>query len=78
VGYSWFRKIFKNYTGMAPGQYLIQLKIEKSKELLCDTSKSIKEIAYELKFDNNFYFSKQFKEKTGLTPAQFRKKSRSE
>ena len=77
VGYSWFRKNFKNYTGMAPGQYLIQIKIEKSKELLCDTSKSIKEIAYELKFDNNFYFSKLFKEKTGLTPAQFRKKSKS-
>jgi AraC-like DNA-binding protein len=75
VGYSWFRKIFKNYTGMAPGQYLIQLKIEKSKELLCDPAKSIKEIAYELKFDNNFYFSKLFKEKTGLTPAQFRKKT---
>jgi AraC-like DNA-binding protein len=74
VGYSWFRKIFKNYTGMAPGQYLIQLKIEKSKELLRDHSKSIKEIAYELKFDTNFYFSKLFKEKTGVTPAQYRKK----
>jgi AraC-like DNA-binding protein len=74
VGYSWFRKIFKNYTGMAPGQYLIQLKIEKSKLLLRDGSKSIKEIAYELKFDTNFYFSKLFKEKTGFTPAQYRKK----
>jgi AraC-like DNA-binding protein len=75
VGYSWFRKIFKAYTGMAPGQYLIQLKIEKSKELLADPEKSIKQIAYELKFDTNFYFSKLFKEKTGLTPAAFRKKS---
>lgn len=75
VGYSWFRKVFKTYTGMAPGQYLIQLKIEKSKELLLDQKKSIKEVAYDLHFDSNFYFSKLFKEKTGLTPAQFRKRS---
>ena len=70
-----FRKVFKKYTGMAPGLYLIQLQIEKSKELLYDRGKSIKEIAYELNFDNNFYFSKLFKDKTGLTPAQFRKKN---
>jgi len=75
VGYSWFRKAFKMYTGMAPGQYLIQLKIEKSKEMLCDPARSVKEIAYDLRFDTSFYFSKLFKEKTGLTPVQFRKKS---
>jgi AraC-like DNA-binding protein len=73
VGYSWFRKAFKAYTGMAPGQYLIQLKIEKSKELLLDRNKSIKEVAYDLNFDSSFYFSKLFKDKTGMTPDQFRK-----
>ena len=30
VSYSWFRKAFKIYTGIAPGQYYIQLKIEKA------------------------------------------------
>ncbi|MBA4168263.1 MAG: AraC family transcriptional regulator [Chitinophagaceae bacterium] len=73
VGYSWFRKVFKAYTGMAPGQYLIQLKIERSKELLLDKNKSIKEVAYELNFDTSFYFSKLFKNKTGFSPEQFRK-----
>jgi len=73
VGYSWFRKAFKAYTGMAPGQYLIQLRIEKSKELLTGTALSIKEVAYELNFDSSFYFSRLFKEKTGMTPNQYRR-----
>ncbi|CAN5298459.1 AraC family transcriptional regulator [soil metagenome] len=75
VGYSWFRKIFKSYTGIAPGQYMIQLKIDKAKELLSDPSKTVKAVAYELKFDTCFYFSKLFKEKVGITPVQFRKKN---
>lgn len=72
VGYSWFRKVFKKYTGLAPGQYLIQLKIQKAKELLADPSKLIKEIAFELNLESPLYFSKLFKEKTGLTPIAYR------
>jgi AraC-like DNA-binding protein len=75
VGYSWFRKVFKNYTGLSPGQYYIQLKIEKAKELLSVPNLSIKEIAYDLRFESYFYFSKLFKEKTGLTPTEYRKRS---
>lgn len=74
VSYSWLRKMFKTYTGMAPGQYLIQLKIERAKTLLSNPAKTIKEIAYELHFESCFYFSKLFKEKTGLSPEGFRKK----
>lgn len=72
VSYSWFRKAFKSYTGIAPGQYLIQLKIERAKTLLNDDTKSVKEIAYELNFESSFYFSRLFKEKTGVTPESFR------
>jgi AraC-like DNA-binding protein len=72
VSYSWLRKMFKSYTGISLGQYLIQLKIEKAKILLSDPSKTIKEIAYDLHFDSCFYFSRLFKEKTGLSPDLFR------
>ena len=72
VSYSLFRKTFKKYTGISPGQYLIQLKIEKAKLLLSFPHKLIKEVAYELGFDSCFYFSKLFKEKTGLSPAKYR------
>lgn len=72
VGYSWFRKVFKENTGISPGQYFIQLKIQKAKELLGNPQLAIKEVAYMLKFDSPFYFSKLFKQKTGFTPLQFR------
>lgn len=76
VGYSWFRKLFKNYTGLSPGQYYLQLKIEKAKEMLCNSNTPIKEISIDLNFDSSFYFSKIFKEKTGLKPTEYRKRSR--
>ncbi len=72
VGYSWFRKVFKKYTGLAPGQYIIQLKIQKAKELLRDPSKRVKEIAFELHMDSSLYFSRLFKGKVGLTPIEYR------
>lgn len=72
VGYSWFRKVFKKYTGLAPGQYLIQLKIQKAKELLADPSKRVKEIAFELHIESSFYFSRLFKDKVGVTPVEYR------
>jgi AraC-like DNA-binding protein len=72
VGYSWFRKTFKIYTGMAPGQYFIQLKIQKAKEMLADPQLTVKSISYTLNFESTDYFSRLFKEKTGLTPIQFR------
>jgi AraC-like DNA-binding protein len=75
VGYSWFRKLFKNYSGLSPGQYYLQLKIDKARELLSNSNIPVKEIAIELNFDSSFYFSKIFKEKTGLTPTDYRKRS---
>lgn len=74
VSYSWFRKTFKTYTGIAPGQYLQQLRIERAKFLLLNQSKSVKSIAYDLNFTSAFHFSAVFKAKTGLSPVQYQKK----
>lgn len=76
VSYSKFRLDFKKQTGVSPLQYHLLLKIEKSKELLLNTYKSQKEIAYELGFDSDHYFNRLFKQKTGITPKQFRNLSK--
>lgn len=72
MGYSSFRKEFKRYTGFSPKQYQIQLRIQKAKTMLSTTELSIKEIAYQLGFECNNYFSRVFKQETGISPTDFR------
>jgi AraC-like DNA-binding protein len=76
VGYSWFRRMFHHYTGLAPAQYFLQLKLNKAKDLLVSTSLSVKEIALMTGFESQFYFSKFFKKRMGMSPLQFREYSR--
>lgn len=75
LGYSWFRRMFKEYTGASPAQYQLQLKLMRAKELLTGTSLNISEIAYRLKFENSGQFSTFFKKKEGVTPSQFRERA---
>jgi AraC-like DNA-binding protein len=74
MGYSKFRRIFKEYTGYAPLQYLQELRLQRSKQLLVGTDLSLTEIADRVGYDNADYFSAAFKKKNHITPANFRKK----
>lgn len=73
VGYSYFRQMFRKYTGISPTQYHLSLRIQKAKDLLVSTDQSFKEIAIDLGFESYFYFSRIFKDKTGQSPMEFRK-----
>ena len=75
IGYSNFRKLFKEYTGVAPAMYQQELRLQRAKEMLSTTNLSIKEIAYRLNFDSPDYFSAKFKIKTGRKPSDFRKEA---
>ena len=75
MGYSLYRKKFKEYTGVSPTQFQIQLKINKAKNLLITTNELLKEIAHNLGFESSDYFCRLFKQKTGLTPSDFRDKN---
>ena len=69
---TYFFRLFKKQMGMSPQDYLINLKMEKTKVLLKDSKKSIKEIAYSVGYTNYVSFVKIFKEKTGISPSEFR------
>lgn len=73
MGYSWFRHLFKKFSGFAPNQYILKLKISKAKSLLVNTDMIIKEIAYKCGFENIEYFCRIFKKKEGVTPTRYRK-----
>ena len=75
VGYAYFRKMFKKYMGISPLKYHLNLKILKSKELLLTSDKSVNEVSDELGFNSVYYFSRLFKNKTGVSPSQFRKQN---
>ena len=63
-------------TGVAPHQYLLQLKLSKTKDLLSNTDMSIQEIAMKLNFESADYFSYFFRSKTGINPISYRKEIR--
>lgn len=72
TGYSYFRNMFKKYTGISPVQYHLQLRLKKAEELLLLTKKPVKEISFELGFQSVNYFSRAFKQKNGRTPKETR------
>lgn len=75
VSYSSFRHTFQQHTGSSPHQYLLELRLVRARNLLTQTGQSIKEIARQAGFDDEHYFCRFFKVKTGLTPGQWRARS---
>jgi YesN/AraC family two-component response regulator len=64
---------FRNVWGVSPKEYIIGVRIEKSKELLSDTDRSVKSVALTLRFQDSSHYNKQFRRVTGLTPSEFRR-----
>ena len=75
LSYSWFRRMFKEYTGSSPAQYQAQQRLLRAKELLTTSRLSISEIAYALQFDNAGQFSTFFRRRENVTPSEFRERS---
>ncbi len=73
VSYTWFRKAFKEVIGISPGQYLLNLKLEKTCKLLKETDLTVAEIAFAAGFMSEYHFSRIFKEKLKISPSQFKK-----
>lgn len=66
----------KALTGLSVSAHLLQRTVLEAKRLLYHTERSVKQIGYELGYDEPVYFGKLFKKATGLTPQQFRRNIR--
>ena len=67
----YLRKLFLSYYHITPKQYVLDIRIRKAKQLLCDTPFSVTAIAEECGFSSVYHFCRAFKEKTGMRPTEY-------
>lgn len=77
LNYNYVNRLFKDGTGFTIKNYLNLLKIQRAQQLIRENRLTFAEIAEGLGFDDPFYFSKLFKNKTGLTPSQYKNEIKS-
>lgn len=76
MSYSHFRRLFRNYTGLSPARYILDVRMDKARELLTHTDLSVKEIAWRTGFECYEYFFSAFRHHCGRTPEGWRAFSR--
>ncbi len=74
VGYSYFRRKFKSQTGLSPKQYRIEMRHHRVKNLLLNSSLTLKEISEDLGYSSPFHLSQEFSRIAGLSPQQWRQR----
>jgi AraC-like DNA-binding protein len=67
-----FMKVFKQVAGMTLVSYLNHVRLSNAARLLCETERSIADIATTVGFSDQSYFDKRFKRAFGCTPKEFR------
>lgn len=69
---NYFGDLIKKKTGKSAQEYVQNKVIETAKNRVFDTHKTINEVAYELGFKYPQHFSRLFKQKTGMSPSEYR------
>lgn len=75
VGFSsaYFSALFKKETGEGFSKYLTQVRIERAKELLRETSFSVAEVCEAVGYSDRKHFTQTFHKMTGVNPVEFRR-----
>ena len=68
-----FSRIFKKFTGKTPKAYVLECRINKARELLSTTDRSVETVIAECGFTDRTAFFKAFSSQVGMTPLQYRK-----
>lgn len=66
--------MFKKEKGVSISNYILQKRVDEAKKLLCGSSLPINTVSLHIGYSNFSYFTKMFKENTGLTPLEYRRK----
>lgn len=73
---NYFTRLFKQELHMTPSQFIMTYRINQSCELLASTNRSIRDIAEQIGYSNQFNFSSAFKRVKGMTPMEWRRRYR--
>ena len=73
---NWFIHSFKEVMNVPPMQYIVSLRIAAAKGYLENSDKNINEISNIVGYENALYFSRLFKKYTGMTPSEYKNKSK--
>ena len=73
ISMRYFSFVVKDRTGKTPSQWIASALLNDAKHMLTDTNYSVKEIADLLKFPNQSYFGKWFKNNVGMGPLEYKK-----
>lgn len=65
-------RLFREYTGRSPKEYLLDARLEAARAYLRGSSLTIKRIASELGFHDEFHFSRMFHSRVGVSPTMYR------
>lgn len=68
-----FIRVFRQSVGVTPGEFMIQSRIEAARNLLRFTNHNIARIADMLGYRDVYFFSKQFRQRAGLSPSNYRR-----
>jgi AraC-like DNA-binding protein len=75
VSYSYFRRVFRERTGVSAKQHLVSLRIRRAQDIFANTDKSIKEVAGLLGFSSAFHLSSQFQLLVGCSPSEYKRRT---
>jgi AraC family transcriptional regulator len=70
---SYFSRAFKQSTGMSPHDWLLQMRVDKAKELMLRTSLNLSQVALDCGFADQSHFSRVFQKMAGLPPSRWRR-----
>jgi AraC-like DNA-binding protein len=70
---SQFSRRFCALTNMSPGNFVVQARVQRARQLVLETEMSISQIAYALGYSDVHFFSRQFKQCTGQSPGSLRR-----
>lgn len=70
---SYLTALFQKHLAISPGEYIRRVKLQESKHMIRENKLNFTEIAAELQYSTVHHFSRQFKEKFGMTPSEYAK-----